>query len=304
MRFLLVFFFAVNLYCYDREELKRRSSYPYISGNTFRAIADHILDYNAHPNLHDDKCYDYHPLEVKRGDIVFVCGDLLEKHFKNYHPHIMFPYVLVTHNSDVTIPGDYAKFLEDPKLLMWFGQNLENFRHPKIKAIPIGLANNHWRWGNTKIIEGFLGLEKQKKYLLYVNFMIQTNYKERAKEMQWFSRRKFAYASPKKPYPEYIQDLFFSRFVLSPRGNGLDCHRTWEALLVGSIPIVKPTTNDDLYEGLPLLFIEDWYQISEQFLLEKEKAILNRPFEKKRLFADYWIQQIKAVKKNETVSSS
>ena len=28
-------------------------------------------------------------------------------------------------------------------------------------------------------------------------------------------------------------------FVASPSGNGLDCHRTWEALLLRSIPIVK-----------------------------------------------------------------
>ena len=28
-------------------------------------------------------------------------------------------------------------------------------------------------------------------------------------------------------------------FVLSPFGNGMDCHRTWEALSLGSIPIIK-----------------------------------------------------------------
>ena len=28
------------------------------------------------------------------------------------------------------------------------------------------------------------------------------------------------------------------RFVLSPPGHGLDCHRTWEAILLGAIPIV------------------------------------------------------------------
>ena len=34
--------------------------------------------------------------------------------------------------------------------------------------------------------------------------------------------------------PEYLRTLGQHRFVLSPRGNGLDAHRTWEALMVGS----------------------------------------------------------------------
>ena len=28
-------------------------------------------------------------------------------------------------------------------------------------------------------------------------------------------------------------------FVLCPHGGGLDCHRNWEALCLGCIPIVK-----------------------------------------------------------------
>ena len=34
--------------------------------------------------------------------------------------------------------------------------------------------------------------------------------------------------------PEYLRTLGQHRFVLSPRGNGLDAHRTWEALMVGT----------------------------------------------------------------------
>ena len=29
-----------------------------------------------------------------------------------------------------------------------------------------------------------------------------------------------------------------AQFVLSPRGNGVDCHRTWDVLAVGAIPVV------------------------------------------------------------------
>ena len=38
---------------------------------------------------------------------------------------------------------------------------------------------------------------------------------------------------------QYLMALGQHRFVLSPRGNGLDAHRTWEALLVGAIPSAR-----------------------------------------------------------------
>ena len=40
---------------------------------------------------------------------------------------------------------------------------------------------------------------------------------------------------------EYLMALGRHRFVISPRGNGLDAHRTWETLLVGSIPSMRRT---------------------------------------------------------------
>ena len=55
-------------------------------------------------------------------------------------------------------------------------------------------------------------------------------------------------------------------FVLSPHGNGLDCHRTWEALILGCIPIVRTSPIDSLYEGLPVLIVNDWNNINNELL--------------------------------------
>ena len=40
------------------------------------------------------------------------------------------------------------------------------------------------------------------------------------------------------PFSEYIETVASYAYVLSPPGNGFDCFRTWEALAVGTIPIV------------------------------------------------------------------
>ena len=65
---------------------------------------------------------------------------------------------------------------------------------------------------------------------------------------------------------DYLMALGRHRFVLSPRGNGLDAHRTWEALLVGAIPVVRSSALDILYEGLPVLIVKDWAHVTPDLL--------------------------------------
>ena len=61
--------------------------------------------------------------------------------------------------------------------------------------------------------------------------------------------------------------LASSHFVLSPRGNGLDCFRTWEALALGTIPIVKKSGPfDAIYEGLPVLLVDRWEDVTLELL--------------------------------------
>jgi hypothetical protein len=57
-------------------------------------------------------------------------------------------------------------------------------------------------------------------------------------------------------------------FVLSPFGNGMDCHRTWEALLCGCIPIVRSSVFNELFDGLPVLIVDKWANISLSLLVD------------------------------------
>ena len=58
------------------------------------------------------------------------------------------------------------------------------------------------------------------------------------------------------------------RFLLSPLGNGLDCHRTWEGILFGMIIIVKTSPLDILYKihNLPVVIVNDWTDINKTML--------------------------------------
>jgi hypothetical protein len=56
-----------------------------------------------------------------------------------------------------------------------------------------------------------------------------------------------------EPHPQMGSVAHF-RFVLSPPGKGQDTHRTWEALSVGSVPIVTAKSPiNAVFSGLPVL---------------------------------------------------
>ena len=54
-----------------------------------------------------------------------------------------------------------------------------------------------------------------------------------------------------------------SYFILSPNGNGIDCHKHWEAFHAHSIPVVTKSINLKFYEDLPFLVIDDWSRFKE-----------------------------------------
>ena len=86
-------------------------------------------------------------------------------------------------------------------------------------------------------------------------------------------------------------------FAISPRGNGWDCHRTWELFLAGVIVIMKSSPLDEMFikNDLPVIILNDWSDLNlltENKLLKyieenKEKRSLNNILAK--LTFKYWI---------------
>ncbi len=79
--------------------------------------------------------------------------------------------------------------------------------------------------------------------------------------------------------------------MLSLIGNGLDCHRTWEALYLGAIPAVKSSDLDPIYEGLPVLIVEDWSDLTEEYLEKKYEEMSQGEYNLEKLDASYWYRE-------------
>jgi hypothetical protein len=51
-------------------------------------------------------------------------------------------------------------------------------------------------------------------------------------------------------------------FVAAPRGHGIDTHRLWEVLALGSVPVAIASTLDELYADYPVVTIGAWSDVN------------------------------------------
>jgi hypothetical protein len=249
-------------------------------------------------------------------------------------------FIIVSGDSDDTCPDDlfsmysnsdqdFKDFIENDKIIHWFSQNciLPANKHKKLSQIPIGLAYHHLHNEEIeneakKIVspmkqEALLDsiIQETKKMNMpfwkrelkcYINFNFEKNY----------IRSRFGYDryeaitkipknltfSEKEEVPRTISwhTQVKYAFVVSPFGNGYDCHRTWEALILGCIPIVKTSGLDSLYDTLPVLIIQDWSDITETLLRKTledfKKKHENNKFNYDKLTLNYWMDKINSYK--------
>ena len=253
------------------------------------------------------------------------------------------PFILISHNGDgsITTNPRCSNSLEthhhaDARLMpqnlyKWFGCMVEA-KDPRIISIPLGVENQSFFENKSRIISSIKNeyIEKKEDKLVYVNFKISNNYSERiscynsVKQSDFctFTNQMFTEEQINPPtelfpnvyqesYEIFTKEIKRHKFVLCPVGNGLDSHRIWETLYLDSIPITRRNVNYSFYEDkLPILMIDEWEEITKEFLEEKYLEITNKKnknyYNKDMLSFSYWQDLIKIESKkfsnNESIS--
>lgn len=269
---------------------ERFDSLPFVSGDTFRCFADFI---------YDDEIQSMDPDLVEEGDIVFLAPsnpidsrvDIRESYFQKIHPLIKHRYILITHNSDFSSPSRFSNYLDDENIFAWFSVNPDIANHPKVVPIPIGLENHRWGRDYSRKIASLIAQPvalDDRRILIYANFNEWTNIRVRREAASYFQRRPYCTFAQGKSLDDYLKDLASSIFVISPMGNGMDCHRTWEALLVGSIPVVMHSTLDPLFDELPVILVDQWDDITYSFLFDQLAQMKKKNFNYDKLLFRFW----------------
>lgn len=216
-------------------------SYPYITGDSFRGVCGWVLDefgWRNQPGLQN---------------CIFVKIGFLNTFRIKYIPKSDF--ILFTHNGDYPVrEDDVSKDIASRNNLQrWYGQNVL-FEHPKITPIPIGLTNRrNPHYSDPRVITKTTKLNLVRDNLVYANYNFMTNKKER----EYCADQTQVKPITGLDFESYLRDLCSSRFVISPNGNGIDCHRTWESLYCGASPICTPYALFAKMK-LPVLVVQDW----------------------------------------------
>jgi hypothetical protein len=223
-------------------------------------------------------------------NIVYVYGDDLDVFFSDTFPSIDKKIKIISHNTDYPVTQKYEKFLNDEKIVKWYAQNAI-FEHEKLIPIPIGIANKQWPHGNIQHFLQTIDKKHKKDNLVYKNFDISTNVQDRVL-VNSITNANGIHMDTKQSHEVYLERVAKSVFVISPRGNGIDCHRIWECLYLGAVPIVQKSSAFRNFNDLPILFIDNWETITGDFLVKQIPNFYKDGWNLNKLKLSYWRQLI------------
>jgi len=93
---------------------------------------------------------------------------------------------------------------------------------------------------------------------------------------------------------DFYINILSHEFTLSPAGLGMDCLRTWEALALGSIPIVSDCPEMRHFEDMPLVYAPKDFVFTNEWLDEQKPKLAGKSLTRSKF--TYWQRLIYAYK--------
>lgn len=273
--------------------------------------------------------------DLKPGDIIWLRTVYVPQFYVEVLPELKTPIVLVINDGDESFPSgikhliDVEKLLANDNIIHIFAQNCD-YKGPskKVSHLPIGIdfhtiayrnsGSGHWgqkgspsdqEAGLIKILATLQPTNIRKKRA-FVDFQINDGmrlghcrrYLEMGEDRTLIFNRLLStnlldYNGQMMPREELWKIKGQYAFSISPHGNGLDCHRTWEDLALGCIVIVKTSPLDPMYEGLPVVIVKDWDEVNEanfEKWIQKYGDAFTNPSFREKLTNEYWLKKIRA----------
>lgn len=242
---------------------------------------------------------------------VYLCTNALRSFAEAIDGRATRPFTLVTGNSTQAVGTaqnlDAAlSILRHPRLTRWFAQNLA-MEQPKLAPLPLGLDyhtawHNPERFGNKFVMpmhqEAELrGIASQaaplaeRELKVYCDWHFTVDRGDRELVLKSVDRNVAHFMETRSPREETWRAQSEFAFVASPLGTGWDCHRTWEALVLGCIPIVSWSPVARLFEPLPVIVVSDWREVNREFLAESLGNLQQKRFDFQSLFLRSWKAQ-------------
>jgi hypothetical protein len=286
-----------------------------------------ILQLNSLYSLNQKFIFNESFLQNDKTNIVIMNNHPASVEFfrKNILPNIKYKFIIISFCCDTTFPtesngwslneqiergNNYETIINNEYLIHWFATNKITPNDEKTTGIPYGLDywvlnyREHWQcpMRTDKEQDNILcNINNQSFHFtkripkIYANFhlsLTDTRHGNNRRQLQNIIPQNIIYYANQLPRDFYWYECSKYAFVLSPHGNGLDCIRTWEALSLGCIVIVKKSSIDYLYDELPVLIVDNWSDITEKLLYETLEKMSQIVFNMEKIKMKYWINKV------------
>lgn len=250
---------------------------------------------------------------LKDFDKVFLTTNMLKKFINKVN--INKKIIIILACSVIGFPNEfsnkdnknYIRLIENNNnIIGLYTQNYDlNQEHFKIKPIPLGIDYHTLSNKLTpieqenkliSIYKSSIPFEKRLDlcYSFFQFIMFNRHNKDRYVAQDALDKVNFnVYQDKKIPREETWENMVKYKWIISPHGNGLDCHRTYEAIALGCIPVVKSSTLDIMYKDMPIIILNDWNEISLELLKSKTQEALKKS--KETITLDYWIKKVNII---------
>lgn len=267
--------------------------------------------------------------KIGEGNLVWVRLYWLKSFVRQVLPRVKARFVLVTGDSSRCVPSEVraeaAEVLKCAKVVHWFAQNYDGSApSERFSPIPLGIdfhsISENAYWGEqvaspleqertlvsigkslpslqARQVKVYADFGWQRGFGLYRRIRplcgakIRDNRHQLAEKLRGNDLVHFQ-AGPLRRSEMWRRRGEYA-FVLSPHGWGLDCHRTWEALALGHIVLVPSSSLDGLYDGLPVVPLKSWSEITPENLEHWLQLFCSGGATHEKLRSRYWVNEMR-----------
>lgn len=264
--------------------------------------------------------FDFYPqVDVERDDLLRQDGywqAFPQHYFKTdclrfdqpfgWRGHVLYPpphgqggKLMISGHSDYPIDDAIVERYQPE--VMWCVN--KQTRRANVFSLPLGLPNSTFEnqdrpYGNIDVLFEARSIPRSEHKLCYMNISVWTYPQERQiifdrmNGLPWVTTGTSQHDLEGRR--KYLYDLRSHSFTFCPRGNGVDTHRLWEALYMGSIPIVRRDLGYDDFTELPICWVNDWTEVTPEFLEREKVRIANGTFNMNKIKLSYWVDKMRA----------
>jgi len=224
------------------------------------------------------------------------------------------PIVLLTTDGDTPVPSGLAadvvaRIVEHPCVLKWYTQNYDGSALDKLAPFPIGL-DLHTRHDDglgcpEDVVQELRAIRTSaeptgnRRQSLFCDIHLSMCHPERMHLTNVLrDTGQAVFLTRRLPRIEVWKHYADFAFAFSTHGSGLDCHRTWELLMLGCIVITKASSLDPLFQDLPVAIVDNWKESLEpdrrRRWLEELGTLTARAYIEDRLSPAFWMKRMRS----------